>query len=228
MKQSYDYWLKKTIFISFTLITLCISYSNNFFFAANQNWYQNFQLDSEQVVLDGILHDGETIQLGRYERPQVTDQTKKAHELFEEKNQSGNFNVYKSQFGLQVKIFNFLNKSWDLDISSLKIITAFLMSVVLTGILLTIHRDFSIKSSIALYFLFLLSPWLIAFSNNLYWISFSWFLPLLVSAFFAPLIYKNSYIFIIYLVILFFAYIFKFLSGYEYITTIVLSSAIPT
>ena len=214
-------------FLIFALTFLYFSYSNNGLLAANNYWYKTFEASSEQLVLDGILNGGDRPTLGRFSRPTIDQQTLEAHKLFEDANKEGKFKGYTSQYGFQVQMFNHLRNMGFENVNHLKSLTAFLMAVVVLGLTITIWRDFSARSALVFYIVFLISPWVISFSSNLYWISFSWFIPLLLTSIFSPKIYKNIRFYYFLLALLFLSFLFKFLSGYEYITTIVLASITP-
>lgn len=214
-------------FLTFALTFLYFSYSNNGLLAANNHWYKTFQLDSEQLVLDGLLNGGDRPTLGRFSRPSIDNKSLESHRLFEEANKEGEFGEYTSQYGLQLQMFNHLRNIGFEKVNHLKSLTALLMAIVVLGLTITIWRDFSARSALVFYIVFLTSPWIISFSSNLYWISFSWFIPLLLTSIFSPKIYANIKFYYFLLALLFTSFLFKFLSGYEYITTVVLASITP-
>ena len=110
------YCLKKNNFLKnffiFSLIFFsCVaSYSNNLFKATSNNWFNKHQIDSEQLVLDGLMHaNNNNVKpaLGKYIR---NNNDKKdylnARIYFDNGNTNGIFQNYNSSYGLQVKIFN--------------------------------------------------------------------------------------------------------------------------
>lgn len=227
MQNLLSRYFLKILILLVALILLFFSYNNNSLVAANNNWYETFQLDSEQLVLDGLLNGGDRPTLGRFSRPSIDTQYLDAHRLFEEANKEGEFSKYTSQYGLQIQMFSYLKNIGLEKVSQLKSFTALLMALTVLGLTLTIWRDFSCRSALVFYIVFLVSPWVIAFSSNLYWIPFSWFVPLLLTSIFAQKIYVNIKFYYYLLSILFILFMFKFLSGYEYVTTIVLASITP-
>ena len=71
------------------------------------------------------------------------------------------------------------------------------------------------------YITFLLSPWIVNFARNLYWVEFTWFLPMLIGLYCSYRIHsKNCRIFCY--VAGFLTIAAKCLCGYEYISTIML------
>ena len=73
------------------------------------------------------------------------------------------------------------------------------------------------------YVVFWLSPWVVNFANNLYWVEFTWFLPMAAGLFCLwKLDSRICRIFSYVLVLL--AIMIKCLCGYEYITTVMLGA----
>jgi len=69
---------------TFIFLVATCSFFGNSFSAADSTWFTQHQLDSEQLVLDGILHSresnhGKPIVLGRYTRPEIPEQYSLAH-----------------------------------------------------------------------------------------------------------------------------------------------------
>jgi len=215
-----------TLLIS-ALTFLFFSYSKDSFHAANNYWYKSLYLNGDILVLDGLLNGGDRPKLGTFSRPSIDKQHLEAHRLFEEANKEGKFKEYTSQYGLQVQMFNQLRNMGFKNVKNLKSLTALLMAVVVLGLTMTIWRDFSARSALVYFIVFSISPWIISFSSNLYWIPFSWFIPLLLTSIFSPKVYENIKFYYFLIALLFISFLFRFLSGYEYLTTIVLASITP-
>lgn len=220
---------------AFIFVFATCSFFGNYFYAANPSWFIQHQLDSEQLVLDGILHslntnEGNPVVLGRYTRPEIQDLYMHAHRLFSDRNRDGEFGAYNSQYGLQVKVFAYLY-SKGFTISALQLLVASCMAFCLSAAYLILRANkFSGIASAAFTFSLALGPWVIVFARNLYWVQFSWFLPSLVTALSASLVSRvgtNRGRVINYLLLvptLFCVVLAKLLCGYEYITTIFLAS----
>ena len=218
------------------LFATCSFFSNSFS-AADPSWFTQHQLDSEQLVLDGILHSrqsnhGQPIVLGRYTRPEIPDQYTHAHRLFNENNQDGKFNSYSSQYGLQIKVFAYLF-SKGFSISAIQLLVASCMALCLSCSYLLLRANlFSGMASAAFSFSMALAPWVIVFARNLYWVPFTWFAPSLVTALSATLFSRvntsrGQAISNLFLVPTLFCFVLvKLLCGYEYITAIYLSSLV--
>jgi len=219
----------------FIFLVATSSFFGNSFSAADPSWFTQHQLDSEQLVLDGILHSrrsthGQPIVLGRYTRPEIPDQYTHAHRLFNENNQDGKFNSYSSQYGLQIKVFAYLF-SKGFSISAIQLLVASCMALCLSCSYLLLRANlFSGIASAAFSFSMALAPWVIVFARNLYWVPFTWFAPSLVTALSATLFSRvntsrGQAISNLFLVPTLFCFVLvKLLCGYEYITAIYLSS----
>jgi len=221
------------IFISF------LSFNFNFFGAANNSWFHIHDLHSEQLVLDGILNgldkddsNDSGFRLGGYSRPGVSDETSDPynlliHDLYQEKNRLGDFSLYRSQYGLQTRVFGSMAKLGYGDIRILKGLSALLMSFVVGILFWLVCRDFSPASAVVFSLALIFSPWVIVFAKNLYWVPVTWFLPLAVSMYFSNKVFTSNRSLIALLLSLFFVFLIKFLCGYEYVTTIFIASFVP-
>ena len=224
---------KKTNFFLFLLIFCAsfYSYSINGFKVTSDKWFNEHQLDSEQLVLDGLINASQkdiSPSLGKYLRNNENSKDYlNSREYFLQKNYDGEFEEYKSNYGLQVKLFFLL---YEKGFSNLKIyysITSILMSLIVCFMTYTVKRDFSLKTSIIFALIFILSPWIVVFSRNLFWVTFSWFLPILISMYLAPQIFTNFNKSILMSALIFLSFLFKFLCGYEFITTIFFATCVP-
>jgi hypothetical protein len=188
-----------------------LSYHGNLWQAADGQWFAKFSQDSEQLVVDGLRHAQAemTAVPGRYLQP------------------SAEFEVYRSQFGLQVKVFAVLQRAGLRQAAQLQAVTALAMALVVAALFFFIRRDFGLRAAVAVAAVMLLSPWLVVFSRNLYWVTFTWFLPLLVAMAFAGRIFSGGRVLVAALALWFVVYLLKFLCGYEYLTAIFLAACVP-
>ena len=122
--------------------------------------------------------------------------------------------------GLQGYLFSIMYNKLHVSIKVMKIICCILLSVILVMICKMIYKKINKLLAIAFYLTFLLSPWIAAFSKNLYWVEFTWFLPLLFSLMLINNYDKKK----IYVPLIFISMLIKCLCGYEFITTIMLST----
>lgn len=213
-------WISISIFIiSF------LAFQNNSLKIADQVWFENFSSTAEQYVLDGILNANQSkpfasAYLGNFTRPLEEYQNKNRMKYFKDGNTQGEFKRYRSQYGLQVKLYSFLFHK-NLSINTIKIInsTTFALIISLFYFVLVKARFSNIGSLFACLSISL-SPWVIVFSNNLFWVPFTWFLPPLIASFLISTRIDSKFQDIYFFLFLFLAFIFKFLSGYEYITSV--------
>lgn len=129
---------------------------------------------------------------------------------------------YKSQYGLQGKVFCRLAGRLGEDaVEILQLCCALLAAMVFLFIcyLVAYKYNFILAGTFAV--TFLLSPWVVNFARNLYWVEFTWFLPMAVGLLCAWKAdsrgwrigcYVGAYVTIL----------LKCLCGYEYISTIMM------
>lgn len=138
--------------------------------------------------------------------------------------QLGTWSPYFSQFGLHGKIFRRLSKYLPFDkcINIFHFICGLITTIVLILICYFIYLKFDALFASIFYIVFLLSPWVVGFSQDLYWIEFSLFMPMLCGLVCS---YKNNErkIRIICYISSFILIFSKSLCGYEYLTTILIS-----
>lgn len=77
--------------------------------------------------------------------------------------------------------------------------------------------------SICFYVTFLFSPWVINFARNLYWVEFTWFVPMLIGLI-CSINTNNKKIRIVSYILAFISILVKCLCGYEYLSTIMIAS----
>ncbi|WP_129126141.1 hypothetical protein [Geomonas oryzae] len=205
------------------------SYGFNAFKVTSDTLFIEHQLDSERLVLDGLLHgraqDG-TLTLGKYDRPGLKSQDLLAHELYAVKNRGGEFTEYQSQYGLQLILWSWL-AALNEDVRFLQSACAMFMALVVAGFFVVLAREFSLRGSLCFCAVLVFSPWVVIFARNLYWVEATWFLPALVSLAYGKCALHSPRRFLVLLLLLFASLLMKFLCGYEYITTIVLAAFLP-
>lgn len=139
---------------------------------------------------------------------------------------AGIWQPYVSQYGLQGKAFRKLasfSDNYNEAVAVARWLCSLLLAVVLIGVVLLIKRKFNLLLAGCFYVVFLLSPWVVNFANNLYWVEFTWFLPMLAGLFCSIKITDirariATYCFV------FLAILIKCLCGYEYISAIMISA----
>ncbi|MBQ8279970.1 MAG: hypothetical protein IJZ23_09045 [Roseburia sp.] len=134
---------------------------------------------------------------------------------------------YESQIGLQGKAFSTYPKAYSINEITpvFKWALAFLFATVISLICYGIYKKYNLKFAVVFYAVSLLAPWMIGYSTNLYWVEFTWFLPMLVGIYCANHMESKKARMISYVGVML-AIALKSACGYEYISTIMLSSII--
>ncbi len=193
---------------SIILITALLAWNYMYNSMDNQNTsFTDFQATSEGLVSavinaesDGVwFQDGSNWGLGSYD--------------------NGILTPYKSQYGLQGKIFRHLARY--IGYESLQLLCCLATAFVFAIIVLLIYFKYNnILAGVFLY-TFWLSPWIVNFARNLYWVEFTWFLPMVVGLFCTLRITERKSRIISYLAV-FVTILVKCLCGYEYISVIMM------
>ena len=130
---------------------------------------------------------------------------------------------YSSQFGMQGKIFRRLARyiSEENTFIVLHLFCCMTLAVIFSIIIILIWKKYNSLMAACFFIVFLFSPWIVNFSRNLYWVEFTWFIPMLVGLFCAYHINSSLYRVISYMSA-FVAVLGKCLCGYEYISTVMM------
>jgi hypothetical protein len=227
--------LKKNILNLFILIFIIslghLSYVHNALKVTSDEWFEVHQIDSEQLVLDGFLNllkNKNSSGLGAYLRNTSDEKDYlNARDYYQSESISNNFKTYNSNFGLQIYFLKFLKLIGFDKLYYYHSITALLMSAVVALLFFGIKKNFSFISAIVVALIFLLSPWIVVSARNLYLLIFIYFLPVALSMYFSNKIFMNNKQFYVFLILLFFAVLFKLLCGYEFINVIFFSTCAP-
>lgn len=130
---------------------------------------------------------------------------------------------YPSQYGLQGKIFKQLARymKYENAVDNLKLICAMAAAAVFALIVFLIAAKYNKVLAGCFFVTFWLSPWVVNFARNLYWVEFTWFIPMAVGLFCALKI-KDRYCRIFSYTAAFVSITVKCLCGYEYITSVMM------
>ena len=222
--------LKKTTQIHPVLLLLVfvaafLSYQKNFFATASDWWFETHASMPTQYVLDGILHARETgdVVPGLYLR----ENNDNPRALYTQGDKNGAFIRYDSQYGLQVKFFAAL-AAWGFSaVEQMQAVAAALMALTVMFLVRLVARDFSCLSAVSVAAIFILSPWIVIFARNLFWVSFTWFLPLVITMYYSIRVYETPAARWRMLALFYGAMLLKLLCGYEFITSIVIAAYCP-
>ena len=127
---------------------------------------------------------------------------------------------YISQVGLQGKAYYALGNllrwpSYRL-VQLLQLVCSMALALVAVGIVYGVYRKYNLCMAACWFVTFWLSPWIVSFARNLYWVEFTWFLPMLLGLFCTLQPQRRK----IFYALAFFAVALKCLCGYEYISAI--------
>lgn len=205
---------RKHLLFASLFIALAVVLTWNYMFCSfdtANGAFANFQADSESLVTGAmtIVSQGRGPELQGFGLGRLPD--------------DGVF-VYRSQFGLQGMVFSAISQF--VGVYGLYLITAGLAAVVFCAIVFLIRRKYNLTLAVIFYLTFLLSPWIVNFARNLYWVEFTWFVPLLTGLVFSLWGFR-VYVRNICCVAMFLAILIKCLCGYEYISTIMLAAVAP-
>lgn len=133
--------------------------------------------------------------------------------------------IYEAQYGLQGKIFRKLLAvvPYKNVYQLFHILTAFASAVVIVWICAGLWKKYEALCAVSFYVVCLFSPWVSGFSSNLYWVMFTWFLPMAFGLMCSLFKDRRCMRWICYLSV-FAAVAVKSLCGYEYISTIMMCS----
>lgn len=137
------------------------------------------------------------------------------------------FTAYASQYGLQGKVFRHLARHIEPEnvLQYLNFLCSFAAAVVFALLILLIYKKYNFQLAACFFVVFLLSPWVVNFARNLYWVEFTWFLPMLAGLFCAVFIEKK-WCRILSCITVFVSITGKCLCGYEYISTIMMGAVL--
>lgn len=228
IKNCFQKPLSKIIILFFASFFLLINFCSFLLSGSKESVvgvekFSNFQEYSEALVYGKIIADMDKHADNHAGLYAVSDSTSDWLLASELKSRINNpeersrlkTSAYSSQTGLQGYVFSFLFNRLHIPLGVLRASCAVLLALVIISILVILNRGYGFLVSFVSYFCFLLSPWVCAFAKNLYWVEFTWFLPVLIS-----LILCSKQKLFIPSILLFLAVLIKCLCGFEYISVI--------
>lgn len=179
--------------------------------------FAGFQEDSEllvtdaiQAVNDGYWFEGEN---ARYNLGHHADANGP--------NPEGAFVANTSLFGMQGIVFTFLGRF--LPVWVLNFGCCLILSVVLFAFCYFIKKKYNLLMAGCFYGVFLLSPLVVNFARNLYWVEFTWFVPILLGLV-CSLRSDSKHVRIVCYLAVFASVCIKCLCGYEFISSIIMAT----
>jgi len=211
----------------FSLIIFFLSFQSNFFKSAGSQFYESLN-DSESLVVLSMVNvssDQPSRGLGLYTSPLSMGEI---YEAFSDKKSNIITSPFPSQFGLQGHLFSALHGIFNFnDIQYYRSINSFILAGLLTLIVSAVFFELGVFAAFGMIFSIIASPWITIFAKNLYWMTWTWVLPLVIvlllyNPMFQGFLNQRRLIYFYALAIF-----IKCLCGYEYVSTVVIMSSIP-
>lgn len=194
---------------------LFVNYRENWFHIIEEAWFDSWQLDSEELVVRKIQ---EVMELGPKHIGGFLGSI--GHE-------------YPQQIGLQGIIYSFIStvvggKEVSSVLSLFYSFNVLMMCGILFLYLLWVYREFGCVTTFFTYILICLNSWLLVSARNLYWITFTLFVPFLGTLLLFQWEEKNGkkYSNII-AIFIFISIALRCACGYEFISTVMVSVELP-
>lgn len=210
--------------------------------SVDQKWFDGHQLDSEALVIGRLartelngLWDSEG-RLGTYS---VSAKKTKAYTnedyVYEKEDRSGIFHPYSSQIGLQGILLSLVDQSLRVvtPLNAMKrknilhLLVSFLTALTVATIIIFIRNEFGVFVATLTTFFALYSQWLVVFSNNLYWVMFFMYLPMIITLYFYQSVEYSKKKYGLFFLALLISVMMKCASGFEYITTVFIAALCP-
>lgn len=174
------------------------TYASNPFGVASEDFFLNWQQDSQALVENSLASNS----MG-----------------------SSNWGLVGrvQQLGSQGHFFYVIQVWLGWGSVELMALTAFLTASVVTLLVATIWRRGNPVFASVLGYVALTSPWLIASARNLYWVPWTLFLPMALAS--LLFFFRSRWAKLALHGLLFLAFAFRFSTGYEFLTAVVLSAA---
>ncbi|MCP3384044.1 hypothetical protein NLM31_27105 [Bradyrhizobium sp. CCGUVB4N] len=216
--------MRRTLLVLLIFSAGIASYNWNLFRVADPSFFAQTNADSEELILDGILHgENGTPMIGRYNRL-IDISPGIERKLYVDRDTSGEFRRYTSQFGMQYYFFFHFSKYVSRDYRVMQLVASALMAAVVCGFFVGIASISTDTLGLAFALPLLISPWVAAFAANLYWVEFTWFLPALIALLMGGRAYLSLRWFALLCILMFASFLLRLLSGYEFASTVVLAS----
>lgn len=228
--------MKSKIFSIILIVIFTIIFKTNFLgiLTLHAGEYP-FQYDSEDLAISAIVAEKYNINdtgvgLGRIISKNIDKEYIAENIYLHDSNQNYglSFLGYYSQIGLQGIFYSTIYSTIG-DFTDNKYLieffrwsNSFLLSVIVFSICYIIAIKYNYLMAIIWGLIFLFSPYILNFSHNLYWVEFTWFLPILIGLIAATdsinFKFKNLFV----AIGIFLSILIKCLCGYEYLSTIMI------
>ncbi len=222
-------WGKRTAALLYAgvFIVLTLSFVGNIFgVGPSDGWFRGFQYDSTLIPQKTAQCKGEL----SYDGPVMPSDGNRYMKIMESPVCDKDLAPYTSQYGLQARAITYFAPTNDNLIDryfhSVRLLLAILSAIVLTAIVWRTAKLFGRLVATVLFGLIAISPWIVAYAQNMYWVLPVMLLPFAFSYVFYDQIRASKKVWVFYatLILLF---TMKFLNGYEHATTIAISALVP-
>ncbi len=218
-KLSFTTLFQKRYFRALIFALMIISAALNF-------WLGTDFTDSEGLVVSGIAaakHDidlGERrFGLGRLTTPLTDD----PYELYDNRklfDQGYEFQEYPSQLGLQGWVFYLFAKFIPSPVAAFRLANSIIMAVVISLISFEVFKKYGLIFASSFYFVTVFSIQVRDFAPNLYWMEFTWFLPMLLGLICLNRLDQRRWLYPLF----YLAFLIKFSCGYEFTPVVILGA----
>lgn len=215
------------LFFVFVCVLFFLNFNFNYFHVAGADFYSRFQLDSESLVLGRVLQDFSNPNYDSVFGLGFADVgVEGIYKAFELKKTVVDYREYISNFGLQGDLYTLLyNKLGGQSLEFLKGFCSALTSFFIVSLLFVSSKIFGLKFAICIAISLFFSPWIVLFSNNLYWSPYTWFAPVLFS--WLIFAYSNVGLKLLFSLLFFLSVFIKCLFGYEYLSAVLIFASLP-
>ena len=226
MKQKQFNFLISWFILTVLMIPV---FSLNALGTASKDFYSNWQLESDVLAIAKI--DSVTNGVDLWDYGLLVAQPNQMAPLLSDQqdlnkwtgNKESDYVPYQSQIGLQGKLLVFLSSVGIDSLSKLQFVNALLFSIVFSYFILIIFRISNMLFAACVVATTIFSPWMVAASHSLFWAAWSWFLPAIFAYYFVTA--KNLGQKIAFGIATIGAFVFRFGSGYEFLTSFTLFAA---
>lgn len=138
--------------------------------------------------------------------------------------EKGSLNSYVSQYGLQGKIFRLIYKvlhNGELVVRLSQLMASLFLAITVVLLCVLIKKKYNMLMASCFFLVFWLSPWIVNFARNIYWVEFTWFIPMAIGLF-CSIYIESKKVRVISYFLTFLAILIKCLCGYEYISAIMM------
>ena len=236
--------VRPVLFCVFSVLVLFSSFFKNVWHVADQEWFENFQLDTESLIVGRMVQSRQSGlfsmgglpgmgSLGPIPQEQYTQDPSFQSLSYFNGATFESYLPYESQIGGQGMLFSLLDKfiplPHRLKLGFFHALSSLLTALVITGVLLWFCIEFGYFVGLFLLISTILSPWLAVFGKNLWWSIWAFFLPMVALLFFLRKYRLTSgRQLVLFGILVFLGALSKFIfNGYEYVTTFLLMTTVP-